>query len=290
MDNTANKPVAKPVVALSTGSLHCYGLHRTFSLAKEAGFSAVEVMVDDRWDTRQPDYLRSLKKEHGIEIACLHSPFVASVPGWSNDQVARLEETLRVAERVGAQTIVAHLPFRWTRASLRLPFLERTYHLHVPIVGDGKYTRFLTEQLPQLQATTSVTIAIENMPYNHRVMGRRASFYGLNTLPEIERFESVNFDTTHFATHGQDILAAYERLRHRVAHVHLSNYKDGREHQLLWDGVLPLDQLLKRLAADSFDGVLSVELEPRALEAGSERTVKKHLRRSYEFCCEHLGI
>jgi sugar phosphate isomerase/epimerase len=290
LDKTGEKPASVPTVALSTGSLHCYGLHRTFALAKEAGFSAVEVMVDDRWDTRQPDYLRWLQKEHEVAIACLHSPFVASVPGWSTDEINRLKETLKVAEKVGARTVVAHLPMRWTRASLRVPFLEKTYNLHVPILKDGKYTRFLTEELPRFQTGTPITIAIENMPYNRRMMGRQKSFYGLNTLADIERFASVNFDTTHFGTQGQDIIAAYEMLRHRVAHVHLSNYKDGREHQLLWDGILPLDQLLKRLAADSFAGVLSVELEPRALEAGSERTVRKHLKRSYEFCLEHLGL
>ena len=279
----------KPVIALSTGSLHCYGLQRTFSLAIEAGFTAVEVMVDDRWDTRQPDYLRSIRNQYGVEIACLHSPFVSSVPGWASDEISRLKDTLRLAEAVGAQTVVTHLPIRWTRATLRLPFVEKTFHLHLPIVGDGEYTRFLINDLQQFQASTKVTIAVENMPYNHRILGRHASFYGLNTLEDIEKFDRINFDTTHFATHGQDILVAYDRLGSRVAHVHLSNYKDGREHQLLWDGILPLDKFLRRLAADGFAGVVSVELEPRALDAASEKTVKKNLRRSYEFCREHLG-
>ncbi len=219
----------------------------------------------------------------------MHSPFVSSVPGWSADEISRLKETLKVAEKVGARTIVIHLPFHWTRASLRLPFSGKTIDLHLPKLGTGNYRRFLLHDLPRFQATTNVTIAVENMPYNHRILGRKASFYALNTLEHIEKFAEVNFDTTHFATHGQDLLAAYERLRGRVAHVHLSNFKEGREHQLLWDGSLHLDRFLQRLGEDGFTGVVSVELEPRALEAGSERTVKKHLRRSYEFCAEHLG-
>ncbi|MBI2955500.1 MAG: sugar phosphate isomerase/epimerase [Chloroflexi bacterium] len=280
----------KPVVALSTGSLHCYGLHRAFALAREAGFEAVEVMVDDRWDTRQPDYLRSLQQQHGVKVVCLHSPFLSSIPGWPSDEIGRLKDTLKIAETIGAQTVVTHLPFRWTRASLRVPFIEKTYHLHLPVVGDGRYTRFLTSELRQFQADTKVTIAVENMPYNHRILGRTASFYGLNTLPEIEQFDCINLDTTHLATHGQDILTAYDRLASRVVHVHLSNYKDGREHQLLWDGILPLDRLLQRLAASDFGGVVSVELEPRAMGAASEKTVRKNLRRCYEFCKANLGL
>lgn len=277
------------MIALSTGSLHCYGLHRAVALAREAGFEAVEVMVDDRWDTRQADYLCCLRDTHGIEIACLHSPFLPSIPGWAADEISRLKHTVALAEAVGARTVVTHLPIRWTRASLKLPFLEKTYHLHLPILRDGRYTRFLTQELHQFQASTRVTIAVENMPYNHRILGRPASFYGLNTLAEIEQFPSVNFDTTHFATHQQDILAAYDRLAPRVVHVHLSNYRDGREHQLPWDGILPLDKLLLRLAADRFAGVISVELEPRALDAANESNVRENLRRCYEFCCEHLG-
>lgn len=289
LDSTDSKPVRKPTIALSTGSLHCYGLHRAFALAKEAGFEAVEVMVDDRWDTRQSDYLRWIQGQHGVAIACLHSPFIPSVPGWPSDEISRLKDTVKVAEAVGAQTVVTHLPIRWTRASLKLPFVDKTYHLHLPILGDGRYTHFLINELQQFQVSTEVTIAVENMPYNHRILGRPTSFYGLNTLRELEQFDNINFDTTHFATHRQDILEAYDHLGPRVAHVHLSNYKDGREHQLLWDGILPLDEFLRRLATDGFAGVISVELEPRALDAASEKTVKKNLRRCYEFCREHLG-
>lgn len=290
MDQTSDTPLGKPVIAFSTGSLHCYGLYRCFALAKEAGFEAVEVMVDDRWDTRQAEYLASLRQQFAIEIACLHSPFLAHIPGWKSDEISRLKETLRIAEALDTRTVVTHLPTRWTRASLHLPFLRKSYHLHLPILGDGVYTRFLTEELHEFQAKTSVTIAIENMPYNHRILGRRASFYGMNNLKELERFDNINFDTTHLATHKQDILAVYDRLGPRVAHVHLSNYKEGREHQLLWDGVLPLDKFLRRLATNRFGGVVSVELEPGALEAGSEKRVKRNLKRSYEFCREHLGL
>ena len=38
----------------STGSLYRYGTARCFEFAARAGFDGVEVMVDDRWDTRQP--------------------------------------------------------------------------------------------------------------------------------------------------------------------------------------------------------------------------------------------
>ena len=45
-----------PTIALSTGSLYTYGIARVFELAAEAGFDAIEVLADQRWDSRQPDY------------------------------------------------------------------------------------------------------------------------------------------------------------------------------------------------------------------------------------------
>ena len=43
-----------PPVTLSTGSLYTFGTARAFELAARAGYDGVEVIVEERWDTRQP--------------------------------------------------------------------------------------------------------------------------------------------------------------------------------------------------------------------------------------------
>ena len=53
------------MIALSTGSLYSYGTARVFELAARVGYDGVEVIVDHRWDTRQPAYLRRLVADHG---------------------------------------------------------------------------------------------------------------------------------------------------------------------------------------------------------------------------------
>lgn len=277
-------------IALSTGSLHSYGLSRVFDMAREAGFEAVEVMVDGRWDTRHPEYLKELSHQFELPIACLHSPFVSHVPGWRHSQINRLKETVAIAKRVGAGTVVAHLPVRWTRASLHLPLWGRhslELSLQLPVIGDGEYPKFLREGLDDFQRSTPVKVAVENMPYQ-RWWGRAVSAYRMNTLDDLEMFTHLNFDTTHMGTAGIDIIAAYERLSDRIVHVHLSNYENGQEHKLLTDGVLPLEKLLQRMHADGYDGVISVEVEPGALEAGSERKARQNLRKCYEFCRKHF--
>jgi len=277
------------LIILSTGSLHSYGLNRVFDLAARAGFHGVEVLLDQRWDTRQADYLRHLQVVAGIPIVSLHSPFVSGIQGWEHDQLSRLKRTVALASELGARHVVAHLPFRfayvWLSASW---FLDKPVAVPLPAPNrDREYGRFLREELATCEKSTGVTVVVENLPCR-RLGPLRYNGYRMNTLEEWGRLPSLNFDTTHLATWGLDILATYERLKPRIRHIHLSNY-NGKEHRLPWDGDLPLKELLRRLTRDQYSGYLCVELDPESLGAAEETEVLENLRRACAFCAEHLG-
>jgi sugar phosphate isomerase/epimerase len=277
------------LIALSTGSLYSYGLNRAFDLAVKAGFDGVEILVDQRWDTRQPDYLASLQRSHGIPIVSLHSPFVAGIQGWEHDQLNRLKSTVDLAARLGACHVVAHLPYRfayvWINAS---SFLDKAVVLPLPSLGwDAAYREYVTHDLEECQRATGVTVVIENLPCR-RLGPITYNGYQLNTIREWGKLPYLNFDTTHLATWRLDILDTYERVKGRVRHVHLSNF-NGKEHRLLWDGVLPLAAFLERLRADCFSGIVCVELDPESLEAGDESRTLQNLIRCREFCQQHFG-
>jgi len=89
-------------IALSTGSLYSYGLARVFELAAEAGFDAIEIMVDDRWDN--PPAGLSPAAEPGVWPAGRgdHNPFLPHIPGWPSDPLGRLR-------------LSASWPARWAR-------------------------------------------------------------------------------------------------------------------------------------------------------------------------------
>ncbi len=59
-------------VALSTGSIYTYGTARAFELAAGAGYDGVELIVDDRWDTRQAAYVRRLSEQYEIPVLSVH--------------------------------------------------------------------------------------------------------------------------------------------------------------------------------------------------------------------------
>jgi sugar phosphate isomerase/epimerase len=105
--------------ALSTGSLYTYGLDRVFALAAEAGFDGIEVLIDPRFDTRQPVYLRQLMERYGLPILSVHAPFrPRRLAAWPRTQPESIAATAEIARAVGAGVIVVHLPYWTERAYL----------------------------------------------------------------------------------------------------------------------------------------------------------------------------
>ena len=59
----------------STGSLYTYSTERAFSISKKAGFNGMEIIIDYRFDTRQPEYLNYLSQKYKLPIIVIHGPF-----------------------------------------------------------------------------------------------------------------------------------------------------------------------------------------------------------------------
>jgi len=265
----------------STGSLYTYGIDRCFALAAEAGFDGIELMVDQRWDTRQPDYLLGLVAQFKQPVRAVHSPFWA-VPGWPADEVGRINEAVKLAEVLGAGVVIHHLPLRgdWVWAEIggvRFP-------LPLPLEGRQRaYRRWLLGDYFVRQAQTKVQLCIENMPAR-RALGRAWNAHQWNRVAEIARFAALTLDTTHLGTWGLEPSVVYARLKGRVRHVHLSNF-DGREHRLPEHGHLALDRLLAHMAGDGYDGVITLELHPDAVGAGEpDEQIVARLRESLAHC------
>jgi sugar phosphate isomerase/epimerase len=276
-------------VALSTGSIYTYGTARAFELAAAAGYDGVELLVDERWDTRQAGYVRRLVDQYDLPVLSVHSPFVAGISGWPRTEVERVKQSLALAEALGARTLNVHLPFRIQD----LVVLGRGRRWMLPLPGQDanhrEYARWLVHGgLAELQASTAVTIAVENLPVR-RILGRRFSPYALNTWEALAAFPRLCLDTTHCGTTGSDLLAVYERLRSRIVHVHLSDYDGRYQHQPVGRGHLPLDRFLAALVATGFPGVVVLELTPYALPAHDEGKLAGELRRNLAYCRRHLG-
>ena len=277
------------MILLSTGSLYNYGLNRVFAMAAEVGFDGVEVLVDGRWDSRDPSYLKGLSQEYGLPIAVLHSPFVPEIHGWPPGQLGRLERTVALAEELGVDTVVSHLPLRIGGLEMRMiGFRGRRLFLPVPWKRRGAYYRFLREgRFQQMQSSKGVRIAVENMPARH-ILGFPFNAFWFNRPMELLRFPSLTMDTTHLGTFGIDPAEIYPRLKGRVVHVHLSNF-DGMEHRMPWAGHLDLARFLHLLGEQGYRGAVSIECDPEALNAWNGLLCLETLKRALSFCRSHFS-
>jgi sugar phosphate isomerase/epimerase len=278
-----------PAVLFSTGSLYVIDVAQCFELAAEAGFDGIEVTCDERWSSRDPGTLRALSQRVGLPVRVVHTPFIRFLPGWQQpaDQVHRIIQTLALAEEVGVETVVVHLP---RKIGLTLIDIEISGR-RVPLPGRTPFRgvkQWIREELPSVQSRTAVKIAVENMPALSMVELTLDPWWW-NTVEEWSRVHTyLTLDTTHWGTHGIDPLDAYRAAGERIVHVHLSNY-DGREHRLPHQGNLDLGKLLRALAADGFEGTVSVETCPEALQFENHAVLRRNLSDSLQFCREHLG-
>ncbi len=249
----------------STGSLWTYSIERCFAFAAEAGFDGVELMVDSRYESRQPDYLQSLMKQYALPIVAVHSPF-RQVPGWPVDHPGLITHAAKLAEAVGAKVVIHHLPDRIGLLWVNTP--GRT--VPVPIPGwrpHQDYRDWLANGgYAALQAKTAVKLCIENMPA-HTLFGRRWNINHWNTPAAMQRFPHITLDTTHVGTWELQPVEVWPRYNGRVAHIHLSNY-NGKEHQHVENGRLRLDKFLAQVADSQYEGAISLEVFPGALDAG----------------------
>ncbi len=254
-------------VIFSTGSLYPFGLERTYAWAAEAGFDGVEIMMDERWDTHQADYLRSLVERYGVPVKAFHTPLYRGA--WGLGPEVTLVRVARLAVKMDVPVVVAHPPppgrplERWREGPLR-------------------------EAREQ-----GAVVAVENMPRNSTgglFSVRRKTCY----LPEhLSDVGEVTLDTSHAGASKVDLLRAYSVLAAQLRHVHLSdsNLQAGRdEHRLPGKGRLPLKPFLAALATSGYPGAVSLELKPWPLGTPDPGTILDRMRAALEFTRDGLAI
>lgn len=237
-------------------------------MAGEAGFRRIEVMVDRRPESQDADALSEMADVYGMEICSIHAPFLlASRKVWGRP-LEKIERSMEMARRLGAGLVVLHLPYFW----------------------QVEYARWLYHNLNALNRSQDLVLAVENAIYVN--VGRRINLSFFNDLEELSKFDDIVLDTSHFAISHTDIFHAWNALRKKVRHVHLSNnyLKGFDDHELPQQGNLPLDRFLATLARDGFDGCVVLELNPGSLDEKSGKSgVIERLRETLEFCRENFA-
>ncbi|WP_243744607.1 sugar phosphate isomerase/epimerase family protein [Streptomyces hainanensis] len=257
-------PAAK--VGLSTASVYPENTEAAFEIAGRLGYDGVEVMVWTDPVSQDLDALRRLSDQHGVAILAVHAPcLLVTQRVWTTDPWTKLTRARAAAERLGADTVVVHPPFRWQR----------------------HYARDFVRGIRRLREETDVTFAVENM-YPWRYRDREMLAYAPGWDPTDEDFPHFTLDLSHTATSRSDALAMADRMGDRLGHVHIADGTgSGKdEHLVPGRGGQPCALLLQRLAAMGYAGHVIAEINTRRATSAEERAAD--LAEALAFTRRHL--
>lgn len=103
-------------VGLSTASVYPLKTEAAFEYAARLGYDGVELMVWAEAVSQDVNAVAKLSRKYGMPVLSVHAPcLLVSQRVWGANPIPKLERSVRAAEKLGAQTVVVHPPFRWQR-------------------------------------------------------------------------------------------------------------------------------------------------------------------------------
>jgi sugar phosphate isomerase/epimerase len=238
-------------IALSTASTYPEPTASAFEIAARLGYDGVEVMVWTDPVSQDVEALRKLSDHYGVPVLAIHAPcLIITQRVWGSDPMAKLVRAQQAAERLGADTVVVHPPFRWQR----------------------DYVRDLRAGIDRMESETAVRFAMENM-FPLRARGRSVTPYSPDYHPFDDDYPHFTLDLSHASVSNDDAMQWYRELGQRVSHVHLCDGDGGPrdEHLIPGRGSQPCAELLEGLAASGFSGTVVVEVNTRRAESRADR-------------------
>jgi len=273
-------------VGLSTASVYPLRTEAAFECAAELGYDGVELMVWAEPVSQDIGAVSRLSRRYRMPVLSIHAPcLLISQRVWGADPISKLTRSVQAAERLGAQTVVGHPPFRWQR----------------------RYAEGFADQVAWLEQRSDVLVAVENMfPF------RADRFFG-SGQPSIERMRRrggrpgpaisafapsydpldgdhahYTLDLSHTATAGTDAMDMARRMGAGLVHLHLcdGNGASTDEHLVPGRGTQPAVEVCQLLAGGAFTGHVVLEVTTSFARTKSERDGL--LTESLDFARTHL--
>jgi sugar phosphate isomerase/epimerase len=277
-------------VGLSTASVYPLRTEAAFEYAARLGYDGVELMVWAEAVSQDIDAVARLSAEYGVPVLSVHAPcLLISQRVWGANPIPKLDRSVRAAEQLGAQTVVVHPPFRWQR----------------------RYAEGFSEQVAELEASSDVMVAVENMfPFRaDRFFGagqtsiERMRKRGGRPGPGISAFapsydpldgEHAHYtlDLSHTATAGTDAIEMAQRMGvdgpHGLVHLHLADGSGASadEHLVPGRGTQPTAEVCQMLANSDFSGHVILEVTTSGARTANEREAL--LAESLQYARAHL--
>ena len=210
---------------------------------KESNIEGIEIVASSIVLKRDIEKVKEILEEYNLSVFSVHQPVLKLY----RISLVGIEQLLALAAAFSAKVVV----------------------LHLFAIGKRLYNPEFVKILKSLEEKYNVKIGLEN--------GIKDIFTSFKTYcfreKEISEITSLTgldltFDTTHLAHAGGDIISFCRKNKEKIINIHLSDYKSvflnrffpSGLHLPLGEGELPLEEFLKILKEDNYNGILTLEI------------------------------
>ncbi len=240
-------------ISLSTGTLYTLPLARAASIAMQAGYDGVELIINQEF--QRVNCRQLIEATAAIApIHSIHSPFMP-LDGWGSPMDS-LKRSVELAAACAVPLVNFHPP-SWM--DVELGFWRWLYRINdfQEEIGRG-----------------AVTVTLENMPWVGKFKINPHILSNTEKMIEFlqERNLYLTFDTTHMGSGKANFINDFYLCYNsgRIRNIHFSDYGYGREHLIPGHGILPLTRFLNHLRSTDFNHSLTVELSPHEFPRDEE--------------------
>lgn len=237
------------MILLSTDSLKWYWIHRILDFAKKSGFSWIDLSINyENFDTLDIEYLKKISDETWVKILSITAP----------------------SEKISENTIDKILAMAALFQTQVINFLPPHF--------SEKNINWYKEYLPKIKSSSSISIAIQNVEpkFLFFIIPTRRNA----SLMEIKK---ITWDTTFDLWNSSDIIKDYQFLANSIKNIYLSDTEIEKKWLMLWTSAwwtsfLPIESLLMKLKANSYNWFLTIKINPKELWAWNEDLVINNLK------------
>lgn len=196
-----------------------------FSMAKDAGFDGIDFLPSNKYFFVPPNDIIKFSQKYKIDVTGMHSPLhlVPYAPQFLFSRIVKLTSYFP-----NVKTYVVHM-------SMLLNYLQNNPKK--------------IETLCKMGKEKGITICFESNPIMFPLQYYPKETYEPAAYGDfcVKHNLSMTLDTSHIASVGGDIVEFYKKYYRHIRMMHLSDFKDGKEHLPFGQGVLPLKKLFDEM-------------------------------------------
>lgn len=255
---------------LTTASFPYYSLDRTFALARQVGVDSIELALNARVMRAGIEQALAVSARHDLRV---RSVLLRTPPTFPPERSALTADVRFVRKLPDCEALV--LPPAPADASLG----SHLRAIHAYREAFGTAARHLAMENPTPAKRENAVGALDHFAQFRRV----AEEWDLNFTYDLSAGAEQRWVIT------EPLIAMGQRLRN----VHFSDFRvsaelltqrDGYGRLLPGAGMLPLRAFLRALARREYDGLLTLDVDPKTLGAWWPPTVKHRLAAAVTYC------